>query len=264
MISKYLFEKVLELSKKGELLDKSMIRRLVRDVISHTDFITRKKFKYTYFRNIDDFCAQTKIDEGKICVSIKTCYNEVNEFKGISTLEKNLHIIAIILHEVEHLLEPTKTRKNGFDGKIIRISDTQENYFTKDGDVNFDTYYSDPSEKIAFANSYKKLLEYLDKYPNFKEQYFEEYKNINNEYVERLFYGYDKKENGEYNTALITFMVNINKISSLKELKFKLVKKGESKNFKKFDIETRLMYGLPVTTEEVEKFEKNKILIKKV
>lgn len=264
MISEHLFEKVLDISKKGQYIDKQMIRSLVRDIVSKTDFRTRRRFKYTYFRNIDNFCGKTEIEEGKICFSINTCYEEVDEFENISVLEKNLHIIAIIIHEIEHLQEPTKTRKNGFDGKIIRISNTQENYFNKDGDVNINTYYSDPSEKIAFANSYKKLLEYLEKYPNFKEEYYEEYRNINNEYVERLFYGYEKKENGKYNTPLIDFVVNINKISSFKELKFKLVKKGEAKNYKKFDIETRLMYGLPVTTEEAENFEKSKILIKKV
>ena len=264
MISEQLFQQVLDISKKGILLDKQIIRKLVRNIISNTDFMTKRRYKYTYFRNIDDFCGKTNIDEGKICFSIKTCYEEVNEFNNISILEKNLHIIAIILHEIEHLLEPRKTRKKGFDGKLIRISDTRENYFTKDGDINFDTYYCDPSEKIAFAMSYKKLVEYLENYPDFKEEYYEEYRNINNEYVERLFYGYEKKENGKYNTPLIDFVVNINKISNLKKLKFKLVKKDEAKNYKKFDIETRLMYGLPVTTEEVENFEKSKILIKKV
>ena len=140
----------------------------------------------------------------------------------------------------------------------------QQNYFNKDGDINSDTYYSDPSEKIAFAMSYKKLLEYLEKYPNFKEQHYEEYKNINNEYVERLFYGYENKENGKYNTPLIDFIINIKRVSSLKEVNFKLVKKGEPKNIDKIDIETRLMYGLPVSIQEAENFEKNKILIKKV
>lgn len=264
MISEQLFQHVLDISKRGILLDKQMIRKLVRDILSNVDFMTRKRYKYTYFRHDDNFCGKTNIKECKICFSTETCYEEVEEFNEISTLEKNLHIIAIILHEIEHLQEPYKARKNGLDGKLIRISDTQQNYFTKDGDVNFDTYYSDPSEKIAFANSYKKLLEYLDKYPKFKEQYLEEYININNEYVERLFYGYEKQDNGEYNTPLIDFIITINKISSLKEIKFKLVNKGESKNIKKIPIETRLMYGLPVSSEEADNFEKNKILIKKV
>lgn len=264
MLSKNLFEKVIEISKKGQYIDKRMIRILVRNIISNTDFKTRRRFKYTYFRNIDNFCGKTEIKDGKICFSIKTCYDEVEQFENISMLEKNLHIIAIILHEIEHLQEPTKTRKNGFDGKIIRISDTQENYLNKNGDVNFDTYYSDPSEKIAFANSYKKLVDYLDEYPNFKEQYFEEFKNINNEYIERLFYGYEQKENKEYNVPLLDFVINIKRISSLKSLKLKLVKKGESKNLKKFNIEKRLMYGLPVSYKEVENFEKQKIIIKKV
>lgn len=140
----------------------------------------------------------------------------------------------------------------------------QENYLNKDDDVNFDTYYSDPSEKIAFANSYKKLLDYLNNYPNFKEEYFEEYKNISNEYIERLFYGYEKKENGNYNIPLLEFIINIDKISSLKEINLRLVKKGEAKNYKNLNIEKRLMFGLPVSNEEVEEFEKNKVLIKKV
>jgi len=264
MINEQLFKEIVDISKKGILIDKQMIRKLVREIVSNTDFMTRRRYKYTYFRHCDNFCGKTNINQGKICFSIKTCYEEVENFKKISILEKNLHIIAIILHEIEHLQEPRKTRKNKFDGKIIRISNKQKNYFNNGGDVNFDTYYLDPSEKIAFANSYKKLLEYLDNYPNFKEQYFEEYKNINNEYVERLFYGYEKKENGDYNIPLIDFIVAIKKISSLKELNFKLVKKEDAKNIKKINIEKRLMYGLPVSSEEVENFEKQKILTRKI
>lgn len=37
MIKKHLFEQVLDISKKGELIDKQMIRRLVRDIVSNTD-----------------------------------------------------------------------------------------------------------------------------------------------------------------------------------------------------------------------------------
>ena len=112
--------------------------------------------------------------------------------------------------------------------------------------------------------SYKKLLYYLEKYPNFKKQYFEEYVNINNEYIERLFYGYEEKSDGKYNIPLMDFIINIKRIYSLKEINFKLVKKGESKNIDKINIEKRLMYGLPVSNEKIENFEKNKILIKKV
>ena len=131
MISENLFKEVIDISNKGMLLDKQMIRRLVRKIISNTDFSTRRRYKYTCFRNCDNFCEKTNINEGKIYFSIKTSYEEVDEFNNISILEKNLHIIAIILHEIEHLKEPSKTRKNGFDGKLIRISDTQGNYFTK-------------------------------------------------------------------------------------------------------------------------------------
>ena len=59
------------------LLDKQMIRKLVRNIISNTDFRTRKRYKCTYFRDCDNFCAKTNINEGKICFSIKTCYEEV-------------------------------------------------------------------------------------------------------------------------------------------------------------------------------------------
>ena len=88
MIRKKLFEEVLELSEKGILLEKRMIRKLVRNIVSNIDFITRKKFKYTYFRDFDNFCAKTNIEDHKICFSMKTCYEEVNEYNKASVLEK--------------------------------------------------------------------------------------------------------------------------------------------------------------------------------
>lgn len=260
MIRKQLFQRVLDISKNGELLDKQMILKLVRDILSNTDSLTRRKYKYTYFGNFDGFCAKTDIENYKICFSIKTCYEEVNEYKNASVLEKNLHIIAIIFHEIEHLQEPVKIRKNEFEGKLISVADSHENYFDKNGNTNFDTYYCDPSEKIAFANSYKKLLEYLSKYPNFKKEYENEYININNEYIERLLYAYEKSDNGKYNIPLIDFILAIKKTSNLRKINFKLVKKGECKNISKIDTEKRFMYGLPVTMENVEELEKKIIL----
>jgi hypothetical protein len=107
MISKQLFEYVLDISKKGILLDKKLIRRLVRNIISSTDFMTRKRFKYTYFRHDDNFCGKTNINEGKICFSIETCYEEVNEYAGANweeiTPKENGNYLY---HSFEHSFNP--------------------------------------------------------------------------------------------------------------------------------------------------------------
>lgn len=263
MISEELFEKIIYLSKKGETLDKIMVRRLVKDIVSKTDFRTKRRLNHILFKKTSDFCARTNIILGNVCFNIKKCYKKIKRINCSTNLEKNLHFIAIILHEIEHLQESNKVRLNNIEGRLIQIADFQNNYY-ENGELNINTYYINPSEKLAYALSYLKLLNYLSQYPGFKENYKIEYDSIKNYYKNVLLLGYEKINKKRYNIPLIDFVINIKRISSLKEINFKLVKKGESKNIGKIDIEKRLMYGLPVSSYEIENFEKSKVLIKKV
>lgn len=258
MISERLFEKIIYVSKRGQLIDKRLIMNLVRDIISKTDFRTRHLFSRVVFTNNILFSACTNQESGMIAFNLKNCYELADELECASVLEKNLHILALIFHEVEHLKEINKVKKDSFEGKLIKISNKQTDYY-KNGEVNYHTYYKNPSEKIAYAMSYKNLLEFLNSYDNFKEIYPEEYAAINNRYVEMLMNGYEFL-NGKYNTPLIDFIVAIKNKSCLKDIKFKLVKSGKQKNIDKISIEKRFMYGFPINEENVNKLNKKKIL----
>ena len=221
MISNNLFEEIIKISERGKLLDRKMIKIIVKEIISSADRYTKRRFKLVNFNCSDKYCAIADIDHGKLTVSIPSCYEEVKSYRNASTLEKNLHILAIILHEVEHLKEVYKKRFNRIEGKLIKLSDYQTDYYVGE-DVNYDTYYTDPSEKIAYASSYKKLLEFLINYPGFNEKYFREFAHINNEYIERLKYGYKETSRNRCNTPLIDFTRELNREDVFKKTKLKL------------------------------------------
>ncbi len=257
MISSELFEEIIEISNNGKLIDKYIIRKIVKELISNSDKITRRKFKALKFESNPDCCARANVEYGELKVSLESCYEDVNTYKGASILEKNLHIIAVILHEVEHLKEIYKVKCNKTEGKLINLANYQVNY-NKDGDVNYDTYYMDPSEKIAYALSYKKLLDFLNNYPNLKKTYFTEFSHINDEYIERLKYGYKKKSNGMYNVPLIDFSSKLGDLSVFNRVKFRLVRTRNIRKIRRMSIEERLMYGLPVTKRKMKLLERKK------
>ena len=129
--------------------------------------------------------------------------------------------------------------------------------------ANEEIYYTDPSEKIAYAMSYRNLVLYLFNYPNFKNKYLKEYISVFNKYIDNLQYGYRKLDNGKYNIPLVHFLSATKKMSHLKDVGFKLVKKGEAKNISKIGLDDKFMYGFPITEEEMKTLESRKIIIKK-
>ena len=261
MINARLFEEIIYISNQGKLINKYLIVRIVKDLVSKIPYIaTRMRFKKIKFKNDPKYSAMTEVYKGNMFFNIENCYKIADDRENVSILEKNLHVLATILHEVEHLVEPEKLKSKTFEGKLIEICEKQENYF-ENGRLNFEIYYSNPSEKIAHAMSYKKILDFLDSYPNFKEFYPKEYQAINNEYIEMLMTGYELSD-GKYNIPLISFITAIKQTSCLDKINFKLIKPGEQKNIDKMNLEKRFMYGLPITEENVIELNKIKILTK--
>lgn len=258
MLSDYLFEEIIEISKNGKLIDKDLLKKIVIDLISKSDDLTRTKFNKINFVKESKFWAMAYPPFGEIEFCLNNMYKDLNSYKNISMLTKNLEIIAITLHEIEHLREIDKIFRNTYQGKLIKLS-----LFEQYNLLNKKIYCTDPSEKIAYAMSFKRLLNYLSHYPNFKKEHFKEYIYIYNGYIDRLKYGYEKSDNGKYNIPLVHFLRAINKLSRLTEVGFKLVKKGEAVNLSKMSLEKKFMYGFPIKEEEMKKLESKKILIKK-
>ena len=257
MISNQTLKEIIHISNQNKLLDKIMIRKIVKEVISNCDRDTRLKFRHVRFKESDEFCAKANPWNKKFSISLKTTYKEVNNYESISTLEKNLHILAIILHEAEHLKEIDKMRRNKVEGKLIRLSDYEIDGYMDNG-LNYDIYYKDPSEKIAFAMSYKNLIELLNNYPNFKEKYKKEYINIKSTYIEHLMYGYELKKNSSYNVPLIDFSSNINDKLVNKKVRLRLIRNRNILKMKKMSLEEQFMYGLPVNKRKIKRLERTK------
>jgi len=259
MISNELFEEVIEISKKDKLIDKMFVCKLVREILSNTDDITRNKFKYFAFINSKDYLGRTNPDVAYILFSFNECCRFNNSLK-IPTLEKNINIISTILHEFEHLKEYSKEKKGGFEGNLIYISNFANSL--ADTKTNLDRYFTNPSEKIAKAQSWKELLKIVKQYPNFKIDHEGTYNYINNMYIESLKQGYEKKQDGTYNIPIIDFMKSINRLSLGREM-FKLIPVEEKKNYSNLSLEQRFMYGFKITNDDMKKLDSKKLIMKR-
>lgn len=263
MISKVLIDEVIALSKENKIIEKDLLKKIIFSLLQGLDPVTKKNFKGVIFLNNQDFVGYTKPIQGVIFFDLGEFENELDDIEQIpenaTALDKNLFLIGVILHEIEHLKEPNVPSKS-FESKLIKISNSKlDPEKTK---IRGNTYYTNPSEKLAFAKSIRNLLTILNNYPNFKEEYFDSYVFINNLYIENLKLGYEKQWGGGYNTPLFDFLIDIAQLSHLKSLKIKLVKKGDYKKIDRYSLERKFMYGLPIKEEDVEELDKKKILVK--
>ena len=258
MISNELLDEIIQISKKGKLIDRMFICKLVIEIISNTDKITQNRFRVFRFCDCKDFFGKTDPDAGEILLSLNECYKFANMIK-IPILEKNIFIINIILHEVEHLKEYSKEQKNGIEGKLIYISNFTDSY--SDSKANLDKYFTNPSEKIAKAQSWKELIKIVNKYPNFNFDYEGTYNYINNMYIECLKQGYEKIGKDKYNFPLIDFLKFINRLSLGSEI-FKLVPKSSNIS-NNISLEKRFMYGFKITKEDMKELNFKKLRIKR-
>ena len=173
-----MLEEIINISNNFRLIDKDTIMKIARYEISKLDENTKKNFKYFLFVKNTCFGGMTNPSKGIILIDLENCYADVNSMKKLSILEKNLYIVSVVLHEIEHLKEENKIEEENIEGNLIYISDFISNY--EKGRIVEDNYDNNPCEKIAFAKSWKKILYIANKYPNFRENYFDAYKYINN------------------------------------------------------------------------------------
>ena len=103
------------------------------------------------------------------------------------------------------------------------------------------------------------LLDSLKQYPNSEEFYFKEYKGLNNFYINGLKMAYRKLENGRYNIPIIDYFANIGRLRDIEKLGFNLDRKKTPRELETFDIETKMMYGMPITSKDVIEINKMKI-----
>lgn len=253
-----LFDDIINISDEGKLLDKNLILKIARIEISKLDVDTKKSFRYFLFVNNSSFCGLTNSAKGVILIDLNNCFLEAEVTSETTILEKNLYVTAIVLHEIEHLKENYKIKNKTFEGKLIHISDYIDNY--ENGKPNYDNYDNNSSEKIAFAKSWKKVLNTATNYPNFQLNYPDAYKFVKNQYIKKLKLGYSNRVEKRNSVPLLRFISATEDLTNLNLIGFKLVKSGDSKNIDKISIEKKFMYGFPVNNKDKKELNKQKIL----
>lgn len=264
MTNNELIERIIYLSSKEKYLDKEMLEKFFWNLYDDLDDYTQSNFTDLRFEKISkqkDCRGTCSPFEGVITIDLDAIYAEEKEYyekQKLSFLTQNLNILYTLIHEVEHLKEPSKIYKNTLEGNLLKYSQIDN---TK---LQLSIYDCDPSEKIAFVDSYLKFLKLLKAHPDFCDKYFNEYKYINNKLIQFTKMGYYYDEFMEkYNVPLVDFLRETNQLDALKVL-FKIKKSNSNTNSKlsRLDIITRMKCGLAITKEHVEEINKKKILTK--
>lgn len=257
MISNGLLEEIIDISLKGNYINKTIIMKVFDEVFINLDNCTKEIFNDLQFGSIERNTATTGIcyiELGIIKLDLINSYIYENKNKYTSMLVKNLNIIIGLLHEIEHLKEPSKMLKGNFESKLLKCS------MESNDELYEELYNYIPAEKIANANSCELMLKNISKYPQFEYKYFDEFKYINNKYIRNLKLGYCYDEFLEqYNIPLFYYLLNTNQIDVLLELgTWKSKSLSKSINFSSSEL--KLKYGLPITNSDIEQINRRKIL----
>jgi len=183
---------------------------------------------------------------------------------------KNLLILQIILHELEHAnQEKIILNKEVQDiEQLILIFSEQV-----DNNIKIKLYEICPEERLAEIKSFKDILDIINP---IKKQYYELSEIIKIEELQRLLRGYHYNNSNFVDSPLISYFSKGNKIEVLNNFNWynKDINICLSSTILEYKLLERLKYGLPIETEEYAasmktlilstktKF-KNRILIKK-
>lgn len=285
MISCDLIDEIIYVSLKNEIISKELTEDILINMIEQSDEITQNYFSGLSFEREDwDFAIATCDLAGKINIDYEKAINYFSELNNKSFLEKNIEIIQFVVHEIMHLKELSKKRKENYESKIIKLGCMEYINFTyfnrainKFSDHDFCSRYAEkkykqfcqdnwniiPTERIAEGESRKIILVSLDNYPNFSSNYLKEFAIANNSYINSLKNGYKILGNGKYSAPIIDYFTMLNKLQVIKKLGFDLENKKLPKEAKNFDIETKMMYGFPIKTRDMIEINKKKIMTRR-
>ena len=285
-------EEVIFLSNNGEFISKELIEKIINYRVEQDDKTTKNKFNGVIFGETNwsgDIMCSCDIDSGNIFVDYEKIMSEYIKVTKINMLQKNARIISYLFHEVNHLKEDSIISLLNFESLLISYSsfevfyslvETKIKYLrhlindclykkileVKQDNLYLKIYDKIPSERIANIRSYKETFEIFNNYPNFKEKHLETLKYINEIYRDQYYLGYDNynKKCKYYNGSLLDYLKIIKMTELLDDFDFY---SPEPKIFlkkcsKEFDIEERMLYGLPVTLEETDELDKKLILTK--
>ena len=284
MINQELLDEIIYVSLKNEFISKELIEKIVIDIVNNYDEITKKHFKSLSFEKEDwDFAIASCYSDGRITADYDEIINWFSKY-DISYLQKNLDLIQCLMHEIGHLKHKSQRLSKGFEAELIKRSgaDYVENVYLdraliKTNNFNFsrrfankkfrkfyeNNYFVIPTERLAEIGSRKELLQSLDSYPGFSDNFFIEYRQSNNAYIRALKSGYRRLENGRYSIPLIEYFINLKSTIELQKLGFDIYGKKIPEEVKNYDSEVKMLYGLPIKPKDVIEINRMKILTRR-
>lgn len=286
MIDNQLLEEVMYVSNKNKFINMKLIEKIIVDTVNQTDALTKSRFNGVFFEKIKwdkNVVCVCRPYMGDIIVDYQNLVKQLISVKKLSFLEYNLELITNLLHEVEHLKEPSKMNLDNFESFLLYFSNFEIFEFLAQDELKFikyilpESFYNNkigtkakklylkiydknPSERLATIYSHKLLLESLNNFEGFKENYKNSFKYINKKYINQYYIGYNELRN---NIPLVDYFKFI-KLNLLNELGFcsQDVVQFLKLSSKKFSIEERMLYGLPVKRKETSELNKKLILTK--
>lgn len=226
--------KILDLKDIEKILDQLIIEKQLNEYISDI------KVQQIRSKNLASYSNYTKIItiySNVIDLMIQNINKQLISAEELSkSLYKNLSILQVIMHEVEHANQE----------KIICSNNTLESYILKLSELiddNPELYEVKPEERFAEIKSFNEVL-FLLTILNNKNLKINELIKIDS--IQRLLRGYHYK-NQKVTTPLVTYFEKGKKPELLTPLG---ITNNEKKVISVYNLEDRLKYGFPITTEE--------------
>ncbi len=252
---------VYDYSISGKILDIRIIEKIIallidkKDInnyVSNISVISKKNSKMlASYCNITRIVVLNRNVINYMMVSIEKNLLISNNFEKI--LYKNLSIIQVVLHELEHATqEKILYTENSVEAFLLRISSLVN------GNLKTKLYEVCPDERLAEIKSFEDIISIINPV---NKKFLELTDILQNDRLQRLLRGYHYK-NGSVNFPLIEFMKSSNN-SELLEL-FDWY--NENSNIclnnvvSVFEIDDRFKYGFPIALMEYSESIKNLVL----
>lgn len=287
MLSEQLLDEIIFESKKGKFISIDLIERIVYDIIGNVDEESKNRFSRIIINNTHNnknyLCLYYPYD-GTILVYYKKIISKFINDNTHSILYFNLEIVRYLLHEIEHLMEPSRIKnEKSIESTLLYLSKgifmdklamdkleilkklqfnnlyevlvliLSKKYYEK-------IYDSIPAERLADIHSSKKLLESVKKYYNFDKSYPKEYYEIklNNFNMYLIGYSFSSKSDISENTPFIDYINFIKCQQYFKKFDFYSNDEIKFLNLckEKFNVEQRMRLGLPIIYNEPDKLYK--------
>ena len=279
-------EELISFSNKDKFVSKELIEKIIYDIVDEECRLNQVIFGDTSWGG--DVKCSCDINCRNILVNYESINKDYNSSKK-KPLQKNLILLSYLFHEVQHLKEDSIIKLLNFESLLISYSsfdvffqlaesklkhmrcligeDLYKKIVEKKQDqLYLKIYYKIPGERIANIRAYKQVFETIYNYPGFEEKYIDDFKFINNLYKDQYYLGYDNynKKGKYYKGPLLDYLKFIKMTELLDTFDFysPVPKIFLKKCSKEFDIEERMLYGLPVTLEETDELDKKLILTK--